>query len=102
MNIKLRVLAILVLLAGASLITGARAPQSLAARPAAAATLTIGWDQNPDTINPAVTGARSVGPIDQTMFDTLVWLTPKGEITPYLATSWKASDQARTFTFNLR
>ncbi len=48
--------------------------------------LTIAWSEAPDTLNPASTGDESVGPIDANIFDTLVWLTPSGKITPDLAT----------------
>lgn len=65
-------------------------------------TLTIGWAEPPDTLNPATTGARDVGPIDVNIFDTLVWLTPNNAITPDLATVWKASNHGKTYTFTLR
>ncbi len=44
-----------------------------------------------DTLNPATTGNRDVGPIDANIFDTLVWLTPDFKITPDLATKWEIS-----------
>src|SRR5580700_10959489 len=81
---------------------------ALAAEPAAAQTpnrnakLTIGWAEPVDSLNPATTGARNVGPIDANIFDTLVWLTPEFEITPHLATKWSVSDDGKTYTFTLR
>lgn len=65
-------------------------------------TLTVGWAEPPDTLNPATTGARDVGPIDENMFDTLIWLTPTMQVTPDLATSWKLSGDGKTYTFELR
>lgn len=65
-------------------------------------TLTIGWAEPPDTLNPATTGARDVGPIDVNVFDTLVWLTPSLQVTPDLATKWSVSPDGKTYTFTLR
>jgi peptide/nickel transport system substrate-binding protein len=65
-------------------------------------TLTIGWAEPPDTLNPATTGARDVGPIDVNVFDTLVWLTPGLKVTPDLATKWSVSPDGKTYTFTLR
>jgi peptide/nickel transport system substrate-binding protein len=64
--------------------------------------LTIGWAEPPDTLNPATTGARDVGPIDVNVFDTLVWLTPSLKATPDLATKWSVSPDGKTYTFTLR
>ena len=52
----------------------------------------VGWAGPFDTLNPATTGNRNVGPIDVNIFDTLVWLTP--DFTgrrPALATKWEVS-----------
>lgn len=64
--------------------------------------LTVGWASPPDTLNPATTGARSVGPLIATMFDTLVWLTPASKVTPGLATKWQTSPDGKKYTFTLR
>src|SRR5262249_61655927 len=50
------------------------------------AKLTIGWAEPPDSLNPATTGARNVGPIIGNIFDTLGWLTPDVNGSPQLAT----------------
>ena len=55
-----------------------------------------------DSLNPATTGARDVGPLDVNMFDTLVWLTPDFKVTPDLATYWSISPDKKTYTFHLR
>src|ERR1700749_4303179 len=65
-------------------------------------TLTIGWAEPPDTLNPATTGARDVGPIDENVFDTLVYLTPSLKVTPDLATKWSISPDGKKYTFDLR
>lgn len=64
--------------------------------------LVIGWGEPVDTLNPAATGARDVGPIDRNIFDSLVWLTPESKVTPHLATKWTVSDDGKTYTFSLR
>ncbi|MFZ0214426.1 MAG: ABC transporter substrate-binding protein [Candidatus Dormiibacterota bacterium] len=69
---------------------------------ASGGTLTVGWAQPPDTLNPATTGARDMGPIDETMFDTLVYLTKSNQPTPDLATKWTASADGLQYTFTLR
>jgi peptide/nickel transport system substrate-binding protein len=66
------------------------------------AKLTIGWAEPPDSLNPATTGARNVGPIMANIFDTLVWLSPEFKVTPHLATKWSISDDGRTYSFTLR
>jgi peptide/nickel transport system substrate-binding protein len=69
---------------------------------ASAQDLTVGWASPPDTLNPATTGARSVGPLVATMFETLVYLKPDGKATPGLATQWKVTPDGKTYTFTLR
>lgn len=64
--------------------------------------MTIAWSGAPDTLNPASTGDRSVGPIDKNIFDTLTWLTPSQKVEPDLATKWTVSNDDRTYTFTLR
>ncbi|MDT0262642.1 ABC transporter substrate-binding protein [Jatrophihabitans lederbergiae] len=66
------------------------------------AKVTLGWAEPVDTLNPATTGNRDVGPIDANIFDTLVWLTPDFKVTPDLATKWTVSPDAKTYTFTLR
>jgi len=64
--------------------------------------LTIGWAQTPDNIDPALTGAQTVESLDINVFQTLVWATPAGQLTPDLASSWKISPDGKTYTFTLR
>ncbi len=62
----------------------------------------VGWAGPFDTLNPATTGARNVGPIAVNIFDTLVWLTPDFELTPGLATKWEVSEDKKAYTFTLK
>jgi peptide/nickel transport system substrate-binding protein len=73
-----------------------------AAPPDKDAKIVVGWAGPFDTLNPATTGNRNVGPININMFDTLVWLTPDLQVTPDLATKWEVSDDKKTYTFTLR
>ena len=62
----------------------------------------VGWAGPFDTLNPATTGGRNVGPIAVNVFDTLVWLTSDFQLTPGLATKWEVSEDKKTYTFTLR
>jgi peptide/nickel transport system substrate-binding protein len=64
--------------------------------------LTVGWAEEPDTLNPATTGARDVGPIDENIFDTLIYLNKSNQPTPDLATKWSVSDGGKLYSFTLR
>jgi peptide/nickel transport system substrate-binding protein len=55
-----------------------------------------------DTFNPAQTGYTADGWIIRDIFDSLVYITPQGKVTPWLATSWTITNGGRTYTFNLR
>ncbi len=66
------------------------------------ARITVGWAGPFDTLNPATSGNRNVGPIAANIFDTLVWLTPDFKVTPDLATKWEVSPDGLTYTFTLR
>jgi len=64
--------------------------------------LTIAFSQEPDTLDPSVTGLTAVAQIDRNIVDTLVWITPTGQYEPDLATSWKITNGGKTYTFQLR
>jgi peptide/nickel transport system substrate-binding protein len=66
------------------------------------ADITIGWAQTPDNLDPAITGAQTVESLDINVFQTLLWATPSGQLTPDLATSWKEAPDGKTYTFTLR
>ncbi len=76
--------------------------QPAMAAPDKDAKIVVGWAGPFDTLNPATTGNRNVGPINVNMFDTLVWLTPDFQVTSGLATKWEISDDKKTYTFTLR
>jgi peptide/nickel transport system substrate-binding protein len=67
-----------------------------------ASNITIGWGQVPDNVDPAISGAQTVRSLAINVFQTLIWETPSGQLTPDLATSWKVSPDGKTYTFSLR
>ena len=77
-------------------------PLPALAAPDKDAKIVIGWAGPFDTLNPATTGNRNVGPMAVNIFDTLVWLTPDFKLTPGLATKWEVSPDGKTYTFTLR
>src|SRR5215510_2036851 len=70
--------------------------------PAAAQTLRIGLQEDPDTLD----GARNwsfVGRVVMTSIcDKLVDIKPDGSIGPMLATSWETAPDGKAITFKLR
>ncbi|MDX6417227.1 MAG: peptide/nickel transport system substrate-binding protein, partial [Trebonia sp.] len=69
---------------------------------ASGGSITVGWAEEPDTLNPATSGARDTGPIDANIFDTLVYLTQDNQPTPDLATKWSVSSNGKVYSFTLR
>lgn len=65
--------------------------------------LTVAVFQNPDSLDPAVTGLVSVSQIDAAIFDTLTYkFAGDPKIYPGLATSWSVSPDGTTYDFHLR
>ncbi len=65
--------------------------------------LTVAVFQNPDSLDPAVTGLVSVSQIDAAIFDTLTYkFAGDDKIYPGLATSHDISSDGKTYTFQLR
>jgi peptide/nickel transport system substrate-binding protein len=83
-------------------VIAALAQPAIAAEPDRDAKIIVGWGELIDTLNPATTGNRDVGPLDVNIFDTLVWLTPDFKVTPDLATKWEISPDGKTYTFTIR
>jgi peptide/nickel transport system substrate-binding protein len=65
--------------------------------------LTVAVFQNPDSLDPAVTGLVSVSQIDASIFDTLTYkFAGDDTVHPGLATSYQISPDGKTYTFKLR
>ncbi|WP_217995634.1 ABC transporter substrate-binding protein [Amphibacillus sediminis] len=64
--------------------------------------LNMALSVDPDGLDPHRTTAASTFQITSNIFDTLVTVTPDGEIDKDLAESWAISDDGLTITFELR
>ncbi|MCE2530676.1 MAG: hypothetical protein J4G11_12540 [Acidimicrobiia bacterium] len=47
-------------------------------------------------------GSGQDAPVLTTVYETLAWTSPSGEVLPRLATEWSVSEDRRTYTFHLR
>ena len=47
-------------------------------------------------------GSGRDAPVLTTVYETLAWTSPSGEVLPRLATEWSISEDRRTYTFRLR
>ena len=65
-------------------------------------TLVAAWAQDPVSLDPQVTSARSSLQVLENVLDKLVALDPQGKVIPSLATSWDVSSDGLTWTFHLR
>ena len=66
-------------------------------------TLTIGWDPETATLDPAANANNPDIWVMVNIYDQLLRVAPDGNtIVPDLATSWSASKDSLTYTFNLR
>jgi peptide/nickel transport system substrate-binding protein len=64
--------------------------------------LRVGWSQEPRTLNPMRYDTIQGGMIMRSMlYDTLLGLNSKLEVSPMLAKSWKVSDDGTVWTFDL-
>ena len=81
---------------------GATSAPSAAAKPTYGGTLTFGLENDVSNLDPMLSGLFVDRNIHYAMYDSLVRVSPKGEIIPWLAESWKYSDDAKSVTFSLR
>src|SRR5690625_798813 len=66
-------------------------------------TIILGTSTEPETIDPHNTGQAAANSITGLMGASLVFQNPETmEFEPYLAESWEASDNGKTWTFELR
>lgn len=64
-------------------------------------TLYVGLDADPATLNPMINETSQVFIVANQIYDTLINYDEKFNPVPRLATSWNASADGKTFTFNL-
>src|SRR5688500_8129115 len=65
-------------------------------------TVTFGLENDVSNLDPMMSGLFVDRNIHYAMYDSLVRVTPKGEIIPWLAESWTTTDEGKTVTFKLR
>lgn len=72
-------------------------------QPVSGGEVTLGYIDEPPTMDPRVSGSAKATNLMVNLFDTLIALDrDSGELVPGLATSWEASADATAFTFHLR
>jgi len=81
---------------------GAPSASTGATKPTYGGTVTFGLENDVSNLDPMLSGLFVDRNIHYAMYDSLVRVTPKGEIIPWLAASWKYSDDAKSITFTLR
>ena len=74
----------------------------LIAGAASAQTLRIGLTEDPNLLDPAQSGTLGERFVFASICDKLVDISPKGEIVPFLATSWTLSPDQKQLTMSLR
>ena len=83
--------------------TGGAATGSPAATAAVyGGTVTFGLENDVSNLDPMLSGLFVDRNIHYAMYDSLVRVTPKGEIIGWLAESWTTTDEGKTVTFKLR
>jgi peptide/nickel transport system substrate-binding protein len=67
-----------------------------------AQSLTIGINDSPDTLDPAISGTYVMRVISAALFDKLFDINAQGQIVPQLATSYRWSEGGKVLTLELR
>ena len=72
------------------------------AKPIYGGTITFGLENDVSNLDPMLSGLFVDRNIHYAMYDSLVRVSPKGDIIPWLAEKWSTSSDGKTITFNLR
>src|SRR5665213_1429886 len=94
-----------ILLSSFLVLSGSGVPGWMESRAHAAASnssLLVGSTEEPDTLNPLISGLQVSGDVDSAIFDTLINYDTHNTVYPVLATSVGTSADGRTWTFHLR
>src|SRR5256714_4380329 len=81
---------------------GGSASPSTGAKAAYGGTVTFGLENDVSNLDPMLSSLFVDRNIHYAMYDSLVRVTPKGEIIPWLAEKWETSTDGKTVTFTLR
>ena len=65
-------------------------------------TLTVAQQADVVGLDPHTVSAYSSAVVDEQIFDSLLAITPKGDVAPSIAQKWTLSKDGLTYTFNLR
>jgi peptide/nickel transport system substrate-binding protein len=84
---------------GSSSTAGSSAP---AGKPAYGGTIVYGADREPSCLDPHNAGDMPQTYVSRQYLDSLVSELPDGRVVPWLATSWKITDSAKTYTFQIK
>jgi len=77
-------------------------PTAPAGKPVYGGTVTFAMSNDISNMDPLRSGLFVDRHLMYAMYDSLVRVTPKGVIIPWLATKWTISPDGKTYTFNLR
>jgi len=72
------------------------------AKPVYGGSVTFAMNSDISNMDPMLSGLFVDRHLMYAMYDSLVRVTPKGEIIPWLATKWSVSADGKSYTFNLR
>jgi peptide/nickel transport system substrate-binding protein len=72
------------------------------AQPQRGGTAVVALGSDPDTLNLGITTSFPVGAVGASLYNGLIWVDPRGEIQPQLASSWTISPDGLQYTFQLR
>jgi peptide/nickel transport system substrate-binding protein len=81
---------------------GAPSATTGVAKPSYGGTVTFGLENDVSNLDPMLSGLFVDRNIHYAMYDSLVRVSPKGDIIPWLAEKWTTSSDGKTITFNLR
>ncbi|MPW09017.1 ABC transporter substrate-binding protein [Paraburkholderia sp. CNPSo 3155] len=95
------VVALSLIVGGCEQATGSRTGGNNTA-PVAGGTLKFGLSVEPPCLDPAYTGTIINYTVSRNVIDSLLYLEADGTLTPWLAESYKVSDDHLTYTFKIR
>jgi peptide/nickel transport system substrate-binding protein len=87
---------------GAAVAAPGRVAGPTAARFQEGGELVVGLDQEPPTLDPHASPSAVTYQITSSVTECLLFLSPERELKPWLAETWEASPDGKSFTFNLR
>src|SRR5688572_33055813 len=81
---------------------GGTSPTAAAGKPVAGGTVTFGLENDVSNLDPMLSGLFVDRNIHYAMYDSLVRVTPKGEVIGWLAETWPTSTDGKQVPFKLR